>query len=198
VRRLKIRPSACLLFGPEFFGRRLFATFMFRFRFASGFFATRFFRPVFFPIMVVSMRSFSRVFGTPFPWLLLARRLDPAQSAPEILDLPFIADFLFFRQFNQFQDVLHLFQSLFERFHDPPHIIHCPGERRGRMLLRLRFLARPFGGRSISGFRLRVRPFNWRGCGAGIFMQMFFWRRRGLSGGGRRSGVRWRGGMGRT
>jgi hypothetical protein len=171
---------------------------MLRFRFAGGFFAPRLFMPGFFPILMAAMLVISRIFGTSFPWLLLARRLNSAQGAPEIFDFPFITDFLFFRQFNQFQDLLHLFEGIFERFHDPAHVIHSFGKRRRGILLRLWFVARAFDGRSICGFWRRLRPFNGRGRGAGFFMQMFFRRRRGLSGSGHRSLIGWRDGMGWT
>jgi hypothetical protein len=98
------------------------------FRLVRGFFTPQFFLPVFFAVVIVPLRFFATMFRTPFPRGLVAGRLDPAQGAPEIFNLPFIANFLFFRQFNQFQNVLHLFKGFFERFHDSVHFIHGLGE----------------------------------------------------------------------
>jgi hypothetical protein len=176
------------------------------FRFAGRLFAARFFTPMFLPIFGVAGR-FTRIFRTPFPLRLMAGGLDTAQGAPEIFDLPFIANLLFFRSLNQFQNVFHLFQGVFEGFHNPPHIIHSVGERRtsGRFmtgpfsrrsiegpLLRLRPLD---GWRSIGGFWFRLRPFNGRRINDSLWMRLFLGRRRCVTGGGRRSGTRWCGGL---
>lgn len=88
----------------------------------------RFFTAVFLPIFLFALRFFTRMFRTPVPRRLVARGLDPAQGAPETFDLPFIANLLLFRSFNQLQDVLHLFEGVFERFHNPAHLIRGPGE----------------------------------------------------------------------
>lgn len=73
---------------------------------------------------------FPGIFRTPFPipvsLRFIPRGLNPAQGAPQIFNLPFIIQLLFLRQFNQFQNVLHLFQRLFERFHNPSHFIRSP------------------------------------------------------------------------
>jgi hypothetical protein len=103
---------ARLLVGPGLLGCRLVAAFMFRF--SGGPFLARFFTPMFLPIVVVAGRFFTRVFRTPVPLRFLAWGLDAAQRASEIFDLPFITNLLFFRGFNQFQNVFHLFEGVFE------------------------------------------------------------------------------------
>ncbi|HEY1787618.1 MAG TPA: hypothetical protein VGJ73_05655 [Verrucomicrobiae bacterium] len=212
---LKSGFSAGLLFGSELFGRgRFVAAFGFMFRLAGGFRATGFFAAVFLAVFRFAARFFPGIFRTPIARLLVARGLDSAEGAAEIFDLAFVTEFLFFRQLNDFQNVLHLFEGFFERFHDPAHIIDRPGKRGRsallglllRMLLRARVLlmARPLNDRwSIGGFWLRFRlrlgafgAFNGRGYRPRLFMRMFFRRRRRLNGSGCRP---WRrGGMGRT
>jgi hypothetical protein len=196
---------ACLLFGSEFFGRWFVGGFVFRFRFASGFLAMRFLGTVFFPTFPFASRFFARVFGTPIPIALrlVAGHLNSAQGAPEIFDLPFIADLLFFRRFNQLQNVFHLFEGFFEGFHYSAHFIRSPGQRRRSMLLSAWFKVRPLTDwRSMSGFWLgfwlRLGPFNGRGFHPRLIMRMFLRRRRRFNGGRRRSGTWRRGGMGRT
>lgn len=177
---------------------------MFWFRFVSRLFPLRFFGPMFLTLVVLTRPIVSAGFRTPVPLLLVAWRLDAAEGAPEIFDLPFIANFLFFRYLNQLQDMLHLFEGFFEGFHDLAHLIHSPGERRRRVLCVLfvtrLFVAGSFNDwwRSVSGFWFRLGAGNGRGFHAAFFMRTFFRRRRGLAGGGRRSGTGGRGGMSRT
>ena len=106
------------------------------FRFRSGWFTPKFFALAFFALFMLAVRLSARIFGTPFARGLVARRLDAAQRPPEIVNLPFVVNLLLFRKFNQFQDVLHLFKSFFERFHNTAHIIHCPGQGWGRVLFK--------------------------------------------------------------
>lgn len=84
--------------------------------------------PLSFTALIVPLPFVATMVRTPLPRRLVARRLDPAQGAPQIFNLAFIADLLFFRCFNQFQNVLHLFESFFERFHYLPHFIRRLGQ----------------------------------------------------------------------
>jgi len=195
---------ARLLFRSELFGRRFLGGLMFRL--VSGFLARRFATAAFLPLVILPRPFFTWMFRTPFTFTLrlVTRCLDAAQGAPEILDFPLVAHFLFFRQFNQFQNVLHLLERFLERFDDPAHLIHGGGERRRGMLLplslRVLFMPRPFGGRrSINRFGFRLSPFRRRGLHGRLFARMFFWRRRRrLTSFGHRSGTRRRDGMSRT
>ena len=69
---------------------------------------------------------FTGIFGTSFTRRLVARRLDTAQGAAEIFNLAFVIKLLLLRQFHEFQDVFHLFERFFKRFHNTAHIIHGP------------------------------------------------------------------------
>lgn len=102
--------------------------FRFRFRFWSLLFAARFFLPMFF--LTVVTRLLAGWLGTSLTLTLrfVARRLDPAQGAPQIFNLPFVVKFLFFGRFNQFQNVFHLFQRFFEGFHNSAHLVRGPGQ----------------------------------------------------------------------
>jgi hypothetical protein len=185
-------------------------------RLASGLFALRFFTRTVVPFLILARSFFTGMFRTPLPWRLMARRLDPAQGAPQIIYLPFVANLLFLGQLNQFQNVLHLFERFLKGFHDSAHVIHGLCERRRSMLVNLLFVAGSFSGRRpisglwlgpmrgfwfrlISRFRLRLNLFNGRGLPARLFMWMFLRRRRrAFTGGVRWSGTGRRGGMGWT
>lgn len=167
-------------------------------RFARRFFAPRFVRPVPFTVFIFARPFFARMFRASIALRFVARRLDPAQGAPEVFDFPFVANLLLFRQFNQFQNVLHLLESFFQGFHDPAHLICRLGERWGSVLLGMlrSLLFRPRPSRRL---RFRVSPFGGLGLRTCLVMGMFFRRRRRrLIGGGRRSGSRWGDGVGRT
>ena len=126
--------SARLIFRIESLWRRFFAAFMFRLR--SGRFTPRFFALVLLTLLMLAGRLFARIFWTPFARRFVARHLDTAQGPAEIVNLPFVVNFLLFRKFNQFQHMLHLFEGVFERFNNTAHIIHCPGQRWGRVLFK--------------------------------------------------------------
>jgi hypothetical protein len=123
--------SACLIFRADVLPGRLFFVafgFLFRLWFGSVLFVSRFVTSAFLSMFIAARPFLTWMFGAPFPGRFVSRRLDPAQGAPEIFDFPFVVDVLFFRRFNQFQDVLHLFESVFERFHDSAHLVRGPGE----------------------------------------------------------------------
>ena len=48
----------------------------------------------------------------------MARRLDAAQRTVQFINLPFISEFLAFREFDQFQDLFQLIHGVLERFSD--------------------------------------------------------------------------------
>jgi hypothetical protein len=112
--------SACLLLRPEFSGRFVAA---FMFRFASGLFLVRFFTRAFLSILFLTRPFFTLRLGTAFPRRFVARRLEAAQGPPKVFNLPFVVKLLFLRQFDQFQNVLHLLEGFFERFYDPADLV---------------------------------------------------------------------------
>ena len=90
---------------------------------------------------------FTGISGTPFTRHLMARLLDAAQGSAKILNLAFVIEFLLFRQFNQFQDLFHLFERFFEGFHNTAHIIHRTCQGRWGVL----FTALALRRRSVNG-----------------------------------------------